>query len=316
MKVLVVEDEKSAAKRVISLLEEINPEIDVLQVIDTVKKTVEWFQTNSMPDILFLDIQLADGLCFEIFNKVEVECPVIFTTAYDQYALKAFEVYSLDYLLKPIDREKLIRAIDWAGIQKIKENCHADSAILFAEEFISKDLLDRASEEGVQLYEVHLLKSIIDEHQKLPFSLFELRVAFSPLHHPRNNLSKLWEMRNSQWQNWHLIKEIIQILKEASKSSACMDHNLLLQQLDEVKKSDGEEKADPLQVRKIVELLCQEPLKLVECTETGNIILAYPGFLGKKKLDSLLQYLFNMSKQIQQARNSDENTHNRETNAS
>lgn len=112
MKVLVVEDEKSAAKRIISLLHEVDPQIEVLQVLDTIKKTVEWFMAHRAPDLLFLDIQLADGLSFDIFDKVEISCPVIFTTAYDQYALKAFEVYSLDYLLKPIDRKKLIRAID------------------------------------------------------------------------------------------------------------------------------------------------------------------------------------------------------------
>lgn len=112
MKVLVVEDEKSAAKRIISLLHEVDPQMEVLQVLDTVKKTVEWFMAHPAPDLLFLDIQLADGLSFDIFDKVEISCPVIFTTAYDQYALKAFEVYSLDYLLKPIGREKLIRAID------------------------------------------------------------------------------------------------------------------------------------------------------------------------------------------------------------
>jgi len=112
MKVLIVEDEKSAAKRLISLLHDIDPSIEILQVIDTVKRTAEWCLENNAPDLLFLDIQLADGLSFEIFDIVDVACPVIFTTAYDQYALKAFEVYSIDYLLKPIDKEKLNRAIE------------------------------------------------------------------------------------------------------------------------------------------------------------------------------------------------------------
>ncbi len=112
MKVLIVEDEKSAAKRLIALLKEIDPGIINLKVIDTVKATKEWFQNNEQPDLLFLDIQLADGLSFEIFDNAEISCPVIFTTAYDQYALKAFEVYSLDYLLKPIDKEKLEKSIE------------------------------------------------------------------------------------------------------------------------------------------------------------------------------------------------------------
>ena len=112
MKVLVVEDEKSAAKRLLALLKDIDPDIEIMGTIDTVKGTVAWFQKNSDPDLMFLDIQLADGLSFDIFEKAEVTCPVIFTTAYDQYALKAFEVYSIDYLLKPIDREKLMRSLD------------------------------------------------------------------------------------------------------------------------------------------------------------------------------------------------------------
>jgi DNA-binding LytR/AlgR family response regulator len=112
MKVLIVEDEKSAARRLNSLLIEIDPAIEVLEVIDTVKRASDWLRENDTPDLLFLDIQLADGLSFEIFDKVSVSCPVIFTTAYDQYALKAFEVYSIDYLLKPIDRNKLVNSLD------------------------------------------------------------------------------------------------------------------------------------------------------------------------------------------------------------
>ena len=109
---MIVEDEKSAAKRLIALLKEIDPGIINLKVIDTVKATKEWLQDKEHPDLLFLDIQLADGLSFEIFENTEISCPVIFTTAYDQYALKAFEVYSLDYLLKPIEKEKLAKSIE------------------------------------------------------------------------------------------------------------------------------------------------------------------------------------------------------------
>jgi DNA-binding LytR/AlgR family response regulator len=95
-----------------TLLKEIDPSIEILQVIDTVKNTVRWFKDHDAPDLLFLDIQLADGLGFEIFEKTDVHCPVIFATAYDQYALKAFEVFSIDYLLKPIDSDRLIKALD------------------------------------------------------------------------------------------------------------------------------------------------------------------------------------------------------------
>lgn len=111
MKVLIVEDEKSASKRLINLLNELDPAIEVLQVLDTVKRTADWFRHNRVPDLLFLDIHLADGLSFDVFEDVDIACPVIFTTAYDQYALKAFELHSIDYLLKPIDSQKLEKAL-------------------------------------------------------------------------------------------------------------------------------------------------------------------------------------------------------------
>ena len=127
MKVLIVEDEKSAAKRLISLLKDIEPDIQIVMTIDTVKGTVAWFGKNSAPDLMFLDIQLADGLSFDIFEKTEIPCPVIFTTAYDQYALKAFEVYSIDYLLKPIEKEKLRRSLD--KFKKMVEGSKSTGAV-------------------------------------------------------------------------------------------------------------------------------------------------------------------------------------------
>ena len=112
MKVLIVEDEKIAARRLAGLLEECCPECSIEGILDTVKSTLSWFENNAMPDLAFFDIRLADGNSFEIFANKKITCPVVFTTAYDQYALKAFEVNSIDYLLKPIDREKLERAVN------------------------------------------------------------------------------------------------------------------------------------------------------------------------------------------------------------
>jgi DNA-binding LytR/AlgR family response regulator len=127
MRVLVIEDEKSAAKRLQALLSDINPGIDIIGIIDTVKGTVEWLRKNAAPDLLFLDIQLADGLSFDIFEQIEISCPIIFTTAYDQYALRAFEVYSIDYLLKPIDKEKLLRSLD--KFKKIAEGSNSKASV-------------------------------------------------------------------------------------------------------------------------------------------------------------------------------------------
>lgn len=124
MKVLIVEDEKAAVRRLIGLLKGLESIVEVTGITDSIKSTVNWLRDNDRPDLAFFDIQLADGISFEIFNRVDVECPVIFTTAYDQYALRAFEVNSIDYLLKPIDQEKLERAIrkylKWTGAGKSK----------------------------------------------------------------------------------------------------------------------------------------------------------------------------------------------------
>ncbi len=107
MKVLIVEDEPQAAERLTTLLQELKPEAHVVAKLDTVKRAVAWLKGNPTADLAFFDIQLADGLSFEIFEQVEVKCPIIFTTAYNEYALKAFKVNSIDYILKPVDKDEL-----------------------------------------------------------------------------------------------------------------------------------------------------------------------------------------------------------------
>jgi DNA-binding LytR/AlgR family response regulator len=107
MKVLIIEDEAPAFRRLQRILEEIEPNIRILEVIDSVEDSVQWFKSHKHPDLIFMDIQLADGISFNIFNEVEISSPIIFTTAYDEYAIRAFKVNSIDYLLKPIDKELL-----------------------------------------------------------------------------------------------------------------------------------------------------------------------------------------------------------------
>ena len=111
MKILLIEDEPQAAQRLEKLVTAILPEVFILAKIDTVKKAVQWLKSNPSPDLILMDIQLADGISFSIFDQCEVKSPVIFTTAYDEYALKAFKVNSIDYILKPIDETELRRAI-------------------------------------------------------------------------------------------------------------------------------------------------------------------------------------------------------------
>jgi two-component system LytT family response regulator len=110
MKALIIEDEILAARHLQHVLNEVGG-IDVITVLDSISETVAWFQSNPQPEIMFLDIHLADGSAFEIFNNVKVSCPIIFTTAYDEYALKAFKVNSVDYLLKPIEAGDVSNAL-------------------------------------------------------------------------------------------------------------------------------------------------------------------------------------------------------------
>ncbi len=111
MKVLIIEDEAPAYRRLEKILLEIDPSIKILEVIDTVEEAVNWFGQNSC-DLVLMDIQISDGISFQIFDKIEVKCPVVFTTAFDEYLLRAFKVNSIDYLLKPIKKEDLVRALN------------------------------------------------------------------------------------------------------------------------------------------------------------------------------------------------------------
>lgn len=111
MRVLIVEDETVAAENLTYLLHKVVPEIEIAAYTESVDKTVEWLSANSV-DMIFMDIHLSDGSAFMIFDRIEVTTPIVFTTAYDQYALDAFRVNSIDYLLKPIKLEELRRALD------------------------------------------------------------------------------------------------------------------------------------------------------------------------------------------------------------
>ncbi|MGL4597471.1 MAG: LytR/AlgR family response regulator transcription factor, partial [Bacteroidia bacterium] len=112
MRILLVEDEPAAARRLQKIILELEPSAKIVGVCESVSESVNWLKENTPPDLFLFDIQLADGLSFEIFSQVETNVPVIFTTAYDEYALRAFKVNSIDYLLKPIDREALRQSME------------------------------------------------------------------------------------------------------------------------------------------------------------------------------------------------------------
>ncbi|GAA3513979.1 LytTR family DNA-binding domain-containing protein [Aquimarina addita] len=135
MNVLIIEDEKPSARRLKRMLEELDIKVDTM--LHSVTESIEWFSKNEHPDLIFLDIQLSDGLSFEIFDTVTIKSAIIFTTAYDEYALKAFKLNSIDYLLKPIDDEELE-----AAIQKYKKQQPAKQQIQVDFEDIKKLLVN------------------------------------------------------------------------------------------------------------------------------------------------------------------------------
>ena len=130
MKILILEDETLAGEKLENLLKDIDQDLDIVDKLKSVESALEWFEINTHPELIISDIRLLDGLSFEIFEKIDYTGPVIFTTAYDQYAIKAFEVNSIDYLLKPIQREKLE-----TSIKKLKSNAQqsGDNALRYNE---------------------------------------------------------------------------------------------------------------------------------------------------------------------------------------
>jgi len=119
MRIFIVEDEELAVKKLQKTLQSIDADLEVVGTADSIAASVEWLQSNARPDLILMDIELADGQSFEIFNLTEVKSPVIFTTSYDEYALKAFKVNSVDYLLKPIQKDELETAI--SKFRQLKE---------------------------------------------------------------------------------------------------------------------------------------------------------------------------------------------------
>ncbi|MBX7108037.1 MAG: LytTR family DNA-binding domain-containing protein [Chitinophagales bacterium] len=120
MNIIIVEDEPLAARRLKKLVLELEKDAHVAAQLDSVKRTVLWLSENEAPDLILMDIQLSDGLCFDIFSAISIQIPVIFTTAYDEFALKAFKVNSVDYLLKPIDKNELQNALQKFRAQNYK----------------------------------------------------------------------------------------------------------------------------------------------------------------------------------------------------
>ncbi|MBN2349770.1 MAG: response regulator transcription factor [Bacteroidales bacterium] len=157
MNVLIVENEKPAIIGLSKLLKKIEPDLNITGTTESVESTINWFQNNPAPELIFMDIQLDDGLCFELFELMKLDIPVIFTTAYDEYMLSAFKVNSVDYLLKPIEESALRNAID-----KFKSLHYKNS--------VKNDVLKQFLKEFNREYKTRFLIKIGEHYKSIPDS--------------------------------------------------------------------------------------------------------------------------------------------------
>jgi two-component system, LytTR family, response regulator len=140
MRVVIIEDEFAAAKNLVAILKEVDAEVEVLALLESVSKSVSWFQSNPAPDLVFMDIQLTDANAFKIFESCKVSCPVIFTTAFNEYAIRAFKVNSIDYILKPVNQDKIAFALNKYKQLKLSNQLMADQGVLSLLKDLKKDL--------------------------------------------------------------------------------------------------------------------------------------------------------------------------------
>jgi DNA-binding LytR/AlgR family response regulator len=169
-KALIIEDEKPAAEHLQRLIKQVDDQIEIITVIASIDEALRWFDNNPLPDLLFLDIQLSDGLSFEIFNHVKIACPVIFTTAYEEYAIKAFKVNSIDYLLKPVGSDDLKYALDKFRTVSHDHNVISDHGIRFRVDQVMKLLTNNYKSRFVVNVGMHV-RSLEVQKINLFFSL-------------------------------------------------------------------------------------------------------------------------------------------------
>jgi len=197
MKVLIIEDEPFAQQELKRLLDGLNKDIEILEMIDTVEDAVDWLNTRKTPDLIFLDIQLADGISFEIFRKVKVDAPVIFTTAYDEFAVRAFQLNSIDYLLKPIKQDELLRALDKLDSMKSQFNANNDAGVKLSQQQL-ESLLGATKKE----YKSRFVAKVGDQIKHIPVG----NIAYF---YAEDNVVFLMTSGNSRYIIDYSIEEIV-----------------------------------------------------------------------------------------------------------
>jgi len=196
MKVLIIEDEPFAQQELKRLLGKLSVEIEILDMIDTVEDSVEWLKLNPAPDLIFLDIQLADGLSFEIFKQIKIEAPVIFTTAFDEYAIQAFRLNSVDYLLKPIKINDLKNAM--AKLEAMKKQFATQEPVNIG---ITPEQLQSLLQLGKPEYKSRFVARVGDQIKYVPVG----EVAYF---YAEDNVVFMVSIKNDRYIIEHSIEEL------------------------------------------------------------------------------------------------------------
>jgi len=215
MKVIIIEDEKPAAEKLLKAIQKSDPSIEVTAVLTNVKDSVAWLEQNPMPDLLFMDIELGDGLSFKIFEAVSINCPVIFCTAFDEYWQEAFEHNSIDYLLKPVKQEKLEAALKKydklkqhfaSGFQQLLQWQQQSPGNGYKKRFLVKrgtDYISVKTEDIAYFYAAHKLVCMVNNNNQkfiLDQSLADIEKQLDPSQFYRVNRKFLIQL--------HAIKKI------------------------------------------------------------------------------------------------------------
>jgi two-component system, LytTR family, response regulator len=206
MRTIIIEDEKPAADKLKKAIEKADASIEIAAMLDSVQSSVQWLQTQAPPELVFMDIELSDGLCFQIFEKTPVTCPIIFTTAYDEYWQEAFEYNSIDYLLKPVKQEKLEAALKKYDTLKqyfavnFQQLLQSKQPAGYKKRFLVKrgtDYISVKTEDIAYFYATHKLVCMIDKKAQkfiLDLSLSDIEKQLDPVLFYRVNRKYLVNM--------------------------------------------------------------------------------------------------------------------------
>ncbi len=209
MKVIIIEDEKPAAEKLLKAIQKTNPSIEVAAILNSINQSVKWLEENSMPDLLFMDIELSDGLSFKLFEEINITSPVIFCTAFDEYWQEAFEHNSIDYLLKPVKQDKLETALNKydklkqhfaSSFQQLQQWQQQPAGTGYKKRFLVKrgtDYISIRSEDIAYFYATHKLVCMVDnKNQKfiLDQSLADIEKQVDPSQFYRVNRKYLVQL--------------------------------------------------------------------------------------------------------------------------